>query len=806
MFKNYFKVAFRNLLKNKTFSLINIVGLSIAVSFILAISAYIQGELMVNNSIADHDRVYLVRSKWKEAGMGLDWTTVAPLATALKTNYPDLVEEGYHHDGISSVVSRGDQAMFRERLQPGDASFFRIFGFPLIHGDSATALDGPYSLVITENAAKKYFGQTDVVGRKLSINSFNNDKRDFEIKGVLKDPPFNTATDWAGGTTDFFLSGSSELYFGRDTLFNKWSNAFIVNYVKLRPGVRPEQLQQPIQQLLKLHLPENMQRNLEIYLTPVKQYYMESGNGLPQRMIFILSAVTIFILLMATINFINITIGSSAGRLREIGVRKAMGGTRAQLVWQFLTESVLLTSFAVLLALGLQFAARGYFSAILGKALPNLFLFPLHLLGILLGLILLVGVLAGSYPAVVLSAQPTVDSLKGKLKTVQQKMIFRRLLITFQFVMAIFVFIASIVIGEQVSYFFHMDLGYDKESVITANLPRDLSPQGIRHMEQARDQFALLPDVAAASFSFEIPDGRSGGIGNIYYKESQDSASGVTVEGLATDEKFAGVYKIKVLQGVFLNESTGFVDSSNVVLNETAARAFGWKNYQDAIGKRIRRVSDGVTTFTVRGVVRDFHFGSLQETIKPIVIMHVRKKIFYRYLSLRLKPGKLTDRIAGVSKKWQSLFSDTPFDYYFMDDTIASLYKSEVQMKQASLAGTAICIFIVLLGVLGIVLLSIIKRKKEVAMRKVLGASVMQIAGLFVKEFSWSMVVANLIAWPVSYWLLGKWLIYYSYHITIGIIPFLLVAILLFTLISVTVVILTNRIAMANTIKNLKTE
>ena len=808
MIKNYFKLAWRNLSKNKAFSFINIVGLSAGIAFVLLIGSYIHSEIKVNADLKNNDRIYMVQSKWKDPNMGYDFATLAPLVKALKENYPGMVEDYYHHDGITSIVSKGDKK-FSEGLQVGDASMLDMFGFPLLYGNAKTALDKPNALALTAAMAKKYFGKTDVLGQTLTIQSFSGSKQDFEITAVLKDPPMNTITNWGNGINkgenQFFLPATSLRFFGRDAGFEAWQNAFIISYVQLKKGIRPVDMQKPVEQLMKLNVAPDVQKNLSIYFTPIKDYYLQSNNGIAYRMIYSLGFVALFILLMAIINFVNISVGSSVSRLKEIGVRKVMGSTKTQLIAQFLSESILLVAFSVFISLIIYTIARPFFSDMLGKQLPLLTSFRLYFIFIPLAIILFVGVLAGIYPAFLLSRQKSVESLKGKLETVKEKIIFRHSLIGVQFITAIIVFIAAIVIDKQVNFFLGKDLGYKKDQVITAKVPRDWTPQGVQHMATLRNEFARLPEVEAASFSFEIPDGASANMNNTVYKASQDSSHGIIAESLFTDEKYTDTYKIPVVAGEFFNAKGGLPDSAAVVINESIVKGLGWPDAGKAIGQQIK-FQGNPRTFIVGGVVKDFHFGPLQESIRPIYFIHVSNAPLFRYMSFKIKPGNTAASIAAIQKKWSAIIPDAPFAYVFMDDTLAKLYQMEMQMKKASFAATVIAMLIVLLGVLGIVTQSISKRTKEVGIRKVLGASVLHVIVLFAKEFSLIILIANCIAWPLAYIALSKWLNNYAYRIDLTLLPFALVGFILLALVAVLISIKTMRTALMNPVKSLRTE
>ncbi len=802
MIRNYIKIAWRNLRKNKLFSLINILGLAMGIAFILLAGAYVWSEWHVNADIKDNKRIYILQSKWKNPGMGFDFSTFGPLAGSLRENYPALVKDYYHLDGINSIVSRGEKH-FSERLQVGDANFLSMFGFPLLYGDAGTALKDPGSIVITASNALKYFGRTAVIGETLSIQSFSGSKQDFKVTAILKDPPFNTVMSYGIGTDEFFLPASSLRFFGREAGFEQWNSPYYVSYILLQDGVKPGDLQKPIEQMLKSNEPEYVRNNLTVYLTSLKDYYLLSNNGIAGRMLYSISFTALFILTMAIINFINISIGNAVHRLREIGIRKVMGGTKKQLIIQFLTESVLFTAFSVIMALVLYSLTRQYFSNMTGRAIPALNLYPALYLFMPMSLILVIGFLAGIYPAFVLSAQRSVESLKGKLESVKEKVFFRYSLITLQFVTALVVFTVALFINRQVNFFFNSDLGYSKEEVITARVPRDWTPKGVQHMAALRDAFAALPEVSSASFSYEIPDG--GNSGNIMlYKAGQDSSRGISTDALTTDEKFLETYAIPLEGGSFFNARGGSPDPTAIVLNETAVKALGWNNPQEAIGQKLRAQDRGI--LTIAGVAKDFHFGPFREGIRPEVFIPVQTGLIYRFLSFKLRPGNISASLAVLQRKWSSLLPEVPFDYHFMDDTLAKLYASELQMKKASQAATAIALVIVLLGVLGTVTQRIARREKEVGIRKVLGASVLQVLALFAREFSVIILLANCIAWPIGWIVVSKWLENYAYRVNLSLAAFLTVSLALMALVALLIAGKTLKTALTNPVKSLRSD
>ncbi|MEO6980076.1 MAG: ABC transporter permease, partial [Mucilaginibacter sp.] len=358
MLQNYFTMAWRSLLKNKGFSIINILGLSVGIAFTLLIGAYVWGELQVNHDLKNADNQYIIQSKWKDPNLGLELTTIAQLPKTLKEVYPNLVANYYHWDGVGSIVSSGDKH-FRESIQIGDSTLLSMYGFALSHGDAKKAFTDPFSAVITERLAIKYFGKTDVVGQTLTIESFKGDKHGFTISGVLDKQSKNSVTNVNDNNqNNIFLPAKAADFLGRTV--DGWNNNVLVGYIELKNGVKPAQLDGPMRHLIKEHAPQQTVDNLTPYLVPLKDYYRESNGGTVKKMIFTLSSIAFFILLMAVINFVNICVGRSASRMKEMGIRKVLGGLRKQLIWQFLIESVLLVMIATLIASAFYLLARPY--------------------------------------------------------------------------------------------------------------------------------------------------------------------------------------------------------------------------------------------------------------------------------------------------------------------------------------------------------------------------------------------------------------------------------------------------------------
>lgn len=799
MFKNYFKIAWRNIIRSRFYTAVNIVGLSTGIAFTLLIAAYVWSELQVNKNLKNADRQYIIQSKWKDQNQGNDLTTLGPLAKALRENYPNLVANYYRWDGISSNVSKGNK-IFREGLQICDSTMFNMFGFTLLYGDPKSAFEGPFSVVISIDKAIKFFGKTNVVGQTLTIQNFSGSRHDFMITGVMNTPSRNSVT-WLNDNNQnqIYISSNNLSYFGRNM---DWPNPHIVGYIELQKGVTPKDLQKPIAYLVHQNAPPEIATNMSPYLVPLKDYYLSANNGLIQKMLYALSAIALFILIMAIINFINMSVSRSASRMKEIGIRKVLGGLKKQLIFQFLTESVILVFIATVFAFIIYVALQNLFSSILSSPIPSLNSFPLYYIAFPVLFVLIIGFISGVYPAFVLSSLKSVDSLKGKLSSINEKVWLRKSLIGFQFIIAIIAFICAIIISKQINLFLHGDLGYNKDYIISAQLPRNWTREGVDKMETIRNEFAEMPSVKAVSLSFEVPDGNNSNQVPIY-RFGTDSSRGVAADILENDEKFLSLYRIPLIAGSPFEGHR--LDSLKVILNEKAIKALGWKNANDAIGQQVK-IPGNSQIYTVSGVTNDFHFSSMQTKVAPIIMFNLQFDFIYRYLSFKLSPGNIPESINALQKKWSMLLPGTPFEYKFMDETLARMYQSEIKLKKASYTATVLALIIVLLGVLGLVSLSIQKRTKEIGIRKVLGSSVTSIMSLFIKEFLFVVLIAGTIACPLAYIIMNKWLQGYAYRINISGQPFLISVFILGFITALLISIQTIKAALANPVESLRSE
>jgi putative ABC transport system permease protein len=800
MLKNYILIAWRNILKNPFYSLVNIVGLFIGIVFTLLIGAYIYGELSVNLKLKHSKNQYLLTSIWKDPNMGPNLTCLGPIAKRLKEDYPSLVANYYRWDGIGEVITKGDKN-FRENIQIGDTTFLSMYGFNLIYGDSKTALKEPFSVIITNHIAQKYFGKTEVVGQTLKIQSNTGEKKDFKITGVLGEFPLNSVTSIdATYVNDILIPINTISYFKRQ--IDSWNVNIIPSYIELKEGVDPKSLAEPIRKLIRQNTSSIVYSNLQVKLVPLNTYYLTMNNGLVKRMLFTLSLIGLFILLMALINFININITRSTSRMKEIGIRKVLGGIKKELILQFMVESLLMVFLATLFALFAYPLLKPIFEGLVGKEIPTFSSFPLCFILIPIVFVTVTGILAGFYPSLVLSSFKSVDSLKGKLSSSVENIILRQGLVCFQLCIAIIILIFAGIITDQVSFFFSQQLGYSKEYVITSQVPRDWSKKGVVKMESIRREFSLMPQIENVTLSYEIPNGNLGGPPPVY-KLGGDSTKGVSMLSINTDQNYLDTYKIKLKSGSFFDPKGQ--DSNKVILNEMAIHSLGWKNEEEAIGQQLR-ISKDPSIFTIKGVTEDFHVNNMNQKIAPLLFFNVNFSLGYRYLSFKIKPGDIVSTIDAIQKKWDTLLPGSSFEYSFMDDILRSLYASELQLRKATYTATVIAILITLLGILGLVSLSIQKRMKEIGIRKVLGASISTILNLFIKDFLVLIGIASLISIPISYLISEAWLNSYAYRIPITPYPFLVSIISLALMTLLLIGLHSLKAAFTNPIKSLQTE
>ena len=800
MLKNYITVALRHLAKHKLFSIINILCIAIGTTFSLLIGVYILQQKNINHNLYNVDRQYAIKSIWKAKNMGLAETTMGPLAQSLKDQFPNLVANCFRINPVTNVVSAGDKH-FKEDIAICDTSLVSMYGFPLLAGNKNNAFANNSGAVITEAMAIKLFGTTNAVNKTITISTIGNGTQDYLVSAVLKEMPYNSVNQFfdANGYNVFIPFKGSHYYPGNSGAGEKdWNQIFMISMIELQAGVSVAEVQKATTQLLTQNLPNNLKGMLTPEFAPLKDYYLKNNNGAVQKMINTLSLVAVFILLMAIINFVNISIGTASYRLKEIGLRKVFGGARRQLIVQHLTEALLLTTIAGAISLGLYEVVRPYFNQILNTTITPITELGYQIWLLLLLLIFIVGCISGFYPAFVLSSTNIIHSVKGKINSAKGGLTLRRTLLIVQFSLAIIIFISALNVSRQVTYFFNKDIGYNKDQLLVlTTFPKQWDSAGVLRMQAIRNEMATVPGVRSASLSFEVPDRMPPG-GIDLLPEGSDRIT--VVHDVVADENFARTFGLNISEGSFFNNYQNGTGRNEIVLNKTAAKLLGVHNVNQIV-----RTPSGQTV-TVAGIVNDFNYSSFQQSIGPMAFIHIKDSPQYRYMTFKIAGNNMENTIAALKAKWRSLLPNAPFEYNFMDERFKALYQSEVQLKKATHLATVLNLVIVFMGIFGVMAFTLARRNKEIAVRKVLGAESLNIVMLFFKDYAILIVIANIIAWPLAYWATNQWLQNYAYRMQQNIMPYasVFVTVALSTFLFVTILCL--KATQTNPVKNLRTE
>jgi ABC-type antimicrobial peptide transport system permease subunit len=802
MLKNYFTIAVRHLLRHKFFSAINILCLAIGITFSLVIGIYVLGQYNINASLKNVNNQYIVKSNWKVKEMGLDITTFGPLPKTLKEEYPSLTANYYRYNPVTNVVSAGDK-YFKEDIAIGDTNFISMYGFPVLYGNRQRPFTDNNSAVITERMAMKLFGEKNVINKIISIlTTQNSEKQDYRVSAVLKDIPYNSVTNLVGDTYNVFVPTEGNRYYAGGDPAQNWNSSYEIGMIELQPGKSPKDLEAPLKQVLAKYTTENIQKNLTVELAPVKDYYLKDHGDAARKMIMILSLAALFILLMAVINFVNINIGTSSYRLKEIGLRKVFGGAKTQLIVQFIAEAIILTIMAAVISLIAYQLLRPVFDQVLNTKLDSVFRLSIGAVLFLFALVFITGFIAGVYPAFVMSSSRVINAVKGKIDSAKGGLLLRKTMLTVQFALAIIVFICALTVSRQVSYVFSKDIGYNKEQLLVISaFPKQWDSVGVNRMINIKNALLQLPSVNDASLSFEIPDRKPPN--SIDMQPVNGDGRTVLITSCGADENYAATFGLKVLSGSCFAHSGGFIPNQ-IVLNESAVKALGL-TVNSAINRQIKVPSSG-TILTIAGVIKDFNYSSLQDKVEPLAFFHVKDATAYRYLSLKLGTKTIVETVSNVRNKWREMSPGTPFEYSFMDEKFQSLYRSELQLKKAANIATILNLIIVFLGIFGVVAFTLTKRTKEIAVRKVLGANVRNIIALFIRDYAVLILLANMIAWPLTYIITNKWLQSYAYRVNQDIVPYLFVCLFIFITAFSMIAIQCFKAGAANPVKSLRTE
>jgi len=803
MLINYFKIAWRTIKKNKLFSAINILGLSIGIALCFMIMLYVQDELSYDrfNKNADHIARIIFNAninggKISEAGV------MAPVAATMKKDFPEVKDAVRLVRAGAQKVNYADKVFKDDELAVVDPSFLSIFTLPLIEGDAKTALQQPHSIVITRKTAEKYFGKEEAIGKTLG---FNNNTEMYKVTGVMENIPSNSHFHF-----DMFASMA-----GWDAAkSDSWMYGDFHTYLLLKPNADYAAIESRIPAMVEKYMGPQIQRDMGMSLAQFRTKGNELGFALQpltamhlhsitttelepggsSTYVYIFGAIALFMLLVACINFINLSTAGASSRAKEVGIRKVAGSGKFQLIRQFLSESILIAMLALIIGFVLVRLALPAFNHISGKNL----MFNAKPIAAFILTGLLVGVIAGIYPAFYLSSFKPIAVLKGKLTADTNSFGLRRSLVVFQFFISVTLIIGTIVVYKQMKYIQNKKLGYEKEQLIT--IPNSWA---LGKNEQAYKQELLRdPRIVNATVSWYKPAGPTNSNNALVYPEGHDNQTMKTVE-YHVDEQYIPTLGMQMALG--RNFSKDFVtDSLGMIINESAARAFGW-NVTDAVGKKLVRMNSDKgnnAVFHVVGVVKDFNFSSLHNRISPL-LMTLQPE---GGLIFKVNAKDLAGLLATMKKRWDAFNTGESFTYSFMDDLYNKTYAAEQKTGTILNIFSALTIFVASLGLFGLATYAAEQRRKEIGVRKVLGATVSQLTQLLSMEFLKLVFIASCIAFPVAWWAMNKWLQSFAYRIEFHWWIFAIAGIAALLVALLTVSYQAIRAAIANPVNSLRSE
>ncbi len=765
MFKNYVKTAFRSLKKNRAFTIINILGLSLGLASCMLIAFYVVDELSYDRYNVNADRIYRVNEDLKLGGNRVQYAVcMPPLAQTLKTDFPSVENTVRIKAGGGMHVKKGNENILEYNMLFADPSLFDVFTLPILYGNKSTALVEPNTVVITESTAKKYFNRVNVVGENLVTDG----NKPLKITAVIKDIPKQSHF-----TTDFILSMSS----WPDSRSNEWLRSDYNTYVLMRKGADYKQLEAQFPKLLLRYSGDQMQQELKmsyaefeksgsffrmnmIPLTDIHLHSNQTGElsaNTTSEYVYIFSVIGLFILLIACVNFMNLSTARSASRAREVGVRKVLGSARKYLIAQFLSESMMVTLAAVVIAVA---AASVFLPAFNHLADKNIIITGhtwTWLIPIGIAATLFIGFLAGLYPAFFLSGFQPINVLKGKLATGFKGGRLRSFLVVFQFSISIFLIAGTIVVYKQLHYIQNRDLGFNRSQVLIVHSAFELGD----HAKTFQNEVKQLHGVQDATLSGFLPIESNRNTG-IFYKEAvADPKNSIFPQIWSVDENYLNTLGMKITSGRYFSKQMSS-DSNALVINETAAKFLG---FTDPVNKIIYKATGGqnhiLKPYTIIGVVKDFNFSSLRQNIEPVIM-----QLGYDTgdLSIKVQTIELPTLLSKVETNWKGL-SQAPFQYSFMDQDFDTMYRSEQRTGTIALTLTSLAIIIACLGLFGLAAYAAEQRMKEIGIRKVLGASAANIASMLSKDFIKLVCIAIVISSPLAWYLMHKWLEDFAYRI-----------------------------------------
>lgn len=806
MLKNYIKIACRNLLKNKGYSLINILGLTVGISCCILILLHVEDEFSYDTFFSKGDRIHR---------MALEriYPDHRTFYSFIPDGYAEVVEEELpevesavrlFNFGQNSVVKYEDRSFIEQSFVWADSNFFDVFDLPLVVGDSETALKGPNKVVLTRETSRKYFAEESPIGKTLET-----DFGDYEVTGVVQNLPPNSHLEID------FLGSSATNEIAQQQNFISFSAH---TYLLLHPDASPDQVEAKIPDIVERYAGGQIEREQGIsfdqyqangngyryFLQPLQSIHLHSnleGEFKPNgniTYVYVFISISIFVLLIACVNFMNLATARSAERAREVGVRKVMGSGRRQLILQFLMESVVLSLISLVLAIGVIQMVLPWFNNLVDKQLMFSFIGDSLILPGLILFAIVVGLLAGSYPAFYISSLKAVEVLKGKFRSNHKGILLRNGLVIFQFCISIVLIAGTMVVYNQMEFIQNKQLGFDKEEVLVINRANALEDQSSAFKQQL-ENMSFVRSVTGAG---AVPGGNYFG----FQFQAERSTEVVTTRGLNVDDNYVETLGLQMVAGRDFSES--FNDSLSVLINEATVKLLG-VSAEEAVGSRFTtdNVGNQIATFTIAGVVENFNYQSLHTTIDPLVILSTEGGFnFEPVIAVRLEPGNASKAVQELEDIWKQFAPDEPFLFSFLDNELDQLYKSEQRSGTIFSLFTLLAIIIASVGLLGLAAYTAYQRTKEIGVRKVLGATVPDVVLLLSKDFAKLVVISFLIAAPLAWFVMQQWLENFAYRIDMSVFTFVLAGLIALAIAWLTISYQAISAALVNPVKSLRSE
>jgi len=796
MLKNFFKIAIRKFLKHKVYSLINVIGLGVGLAACFLIYLYVHFETTYDDFNRKGDRIYRLVTDIKTPTDLFNWSsTSGAMAINILKDFPE-VESAVRISGENFLVRRGEHKYQEKNAIMADSTLFQMFDFPLIHGNRRTALQEPMSVVLTQSTAKKYFGSSNPIGESVLLTEASLPAK---VTGVIKDIPENSQLQ-----ADMILSMSSQPVIYKRSIDSAWTNFSLFSYLLLRPGQNFQSLEAKFPNFLSRHVGAHLKADnmsLTLFLEPLTRVHLYSKRDGSKtgniQNVYVFSIIGVFILLLASINFINLSTARSVERAAEVGIRKVAGAGKLQLAKQFIGESIMTSFIAWLLSIGVSAVTLPLFNQLAGKQVSTPFFYhPLYLV-LLLCAALAIGLFAGIYPAFVLTSFKPVEVLKGRFTNSSKGILLRKSLVVLQFTISVLLIIGTIIVYTQLSFMRNQNLGFNKARMLVVETGGQVK-HDVR--EAFKESVSSIAGVESTSFSSDVPGGEMA----TAYSKIEDRKGDLEVASLEVvfvDFNYLDHYKLKLLAGRGFSKSYATDTSQAMVINETASKSFGYNDPKQAIGKKFDQWG---RKGKIIGVIKDFHYRGLQQAIKPMC-MRIEPD-GYQKLSVLLDSKDISSVLKSIATKWDKSFPGRPFEYSFLDETFDKQYRDEERFGSLFLNFAILAILISCLGILGLSSYSTLQRTKEIGVRKVLGGTVLDIINLLSTDFLKLVLIAIVVASPIAWIGMNSWLKDFAYRTQIVWWMFVVAGLISLFIAFFTISFQAIKAAVANPVKSLRIE